>query len=703
MPSTLDAIFKPKSIAVIGASNKPGSIGNVIVNNLLRYEYKGKIFPVNPKVDKIDWLQCYPAVTAVPEDVDLAIIVVPRDFVAAALEDCGQKGVKGVVVITAGFKEIGGEGIEKENELLDIVKKYGLRMVGPNCYGIVNSAYDISLNCTFSKLNPPRGGVAFMSQSGALGEVVIDYTSKLNIGFAQFASVGNKADVSDIDILRYWKDDPACKMILLYLENIEEPKEFVALAKEITEKKPIFAVKTGRSQAGAKAIGSHTGVLAGGDAATDAVFKQCGIIRTDSIAELFDVARAFTHQPLLKGDRIAVITNAGGPGILATDAVEMLGLKMATFEPRTIDYLRANLISVAAVNNPIDVIASGGPDSYAAAMEAVLTDRNVDGVICIFVPPILVDSHAVLGAIADKIKMHHNNKTVLACLMGSPDGVAGSHLLAEINVPAYLFPESAARALKAMYDYNKQLSRSQVKLPKFKVNYQAAKKIIERATKTGHPEILGSDAYKLLQAYGIPVGKTMVAKTSQELSAAIAKIKPPVVIKIDDPAISHKSDVGGVIVGLNTKAEILKVFQAMKRKFGGRKNEFAGVIIQEMVEGGVETIIGMNHDPTFGPVMMFGLGGIFVEILKDVSLKLNPLTDIDADEMIKSIKGYPLLAGTRGRKGVNLEMIKETLLRLSQIVEDFPQLKSIDINPFIVDSDLKRSKAVDARFILGEN
>ena len=701
MSSNLDAIFKPKTIAVVGASNKPGSIGNVIVNNLLRYEYKGKIFPVNPKADKIEWLQCYPSVSAIPEAIDLAIIVVPRNFVASALEECGQKGVKGVVTITAGFKEIGGEGKDKEQELIEIVKKYGMRMVGPNCYGVVNSEADISLNCTFSKLNPPRGGVAFMSQSGALGEVVIDYTSKLNIGFAQFASVGNKADISDIDILRYWKDDPGCEMILLYLENVENAQQFVKLAKEITHKKPVFAVKTGRSKAGAKAIGSHTGVLAGGDAATDAVFKQCGIIRTDSIDELFDAAMAFTHQPLLKGDRIAVITNAGGPGILATDAVEMLGLKMATFDPETIKYLRANLLPMAAVNNPIDVIASGGPDAYAAAMEAVLTDKNVDGVICIFVPPILVDSNAVLGAIADKIKKHGNNKTVLACLMGSPDGVAGSDLLSEINVPSYLFPESAARALKAMHDYHHWLNRRNGEQPDFKIAREQAEKLIKTAVRDDKKAILGRGAFKLLQSYGIAIAKIAAVKTTTELNKALIKIKPPVVMKIDDPSISHKSDVRGVLVGLKTRADILKAFQGMKRKFGGPKKDFAGVVIQEMVEDGIETIIGMNQDPTFGPVMMFGLGGVYVEILKDVSLKLNPLTDIDAEEMIKSIKGYPLLAGARGRKAIDIEVLKETLMRLSRLVTDFPEIKSIDINPFMANTERKKSKAVDARFILG--
>ncbi len=703
MSNSLDKIFKPKTVAVIGASNKPGSIGNVIVNNLLRYEFKGKIYPINPKTDKIDWLQCYPSILDVTDEIDLAIIVVPRDFVAASLEQCGQKGVKGILTITAGFKEIGGEGIEKEKELIDIVKKYGMRMVGPNCYGLVNSADDISLNCTFSKLNPPRGGVAFMSQSGALGEVVIDYTSRLNIGFSQFVSVGNKADISDIDMLRYWENDDTCKMILLYLENVENAAEFTKVAGQITKKKPIFAVKTGRSKAGAKAISSHTGVLAGGDAATDAVFKQCGIIRADSIDEMFLNAMAFTHQPMLKGDRIAVITNAGGPGILCTDAVEMLGLEMAQFDPKTKEYLRANLQSMAAVNNPIDVIASGGPDAYAASMEAVLTDRNVDGVICIFVPPILVDSKAVLKAVADKVKEHGNNKTVLACLMGSPDGIPGSEYLDEVNVPSYTFPEAAAKALRSMAEFRGWLNRKKGKLPKFDVKEKSVRKIIDSAVKHGRKAILGRDAYKILKAYGIPIAKVARAKDSKELSKAIDKVKLPLVMKIEDDSISHKSDVGGVMVGLATKKEVNRAFKDMKSKFPGKDGEFAGVLLQEMVSDGVETIMGMNQDPTFGQVIMFGLGGIFVEILKDVSLKLNPITDIDAEEMIKSIKSSKILEGARGAKGVDTDILRDTLLKLSQLAMDFPEIKSIDLNPFLISSEKKYSKAVDARFILNED
>jgi len=702
MTTNLDAIFKPKTIAVIGASNKPGSIGNVIVNNLLRFEYKGKIFPVNPKADKIDWLQCYPSVMDIPEEIDLAIIVVPRNFVIPSLEQCGQKGVKGVITITAGFKEIGGEGIELENTLIEIVKKYNMRMVGPNCYGVLNTDPEFSLNSTFSKQNPLCGKVAFMSQSGALGEVVIDYTNKLNLGFSLFASIGNKADISDIDVMQYCYDDPRTEMILLYLENIEQAEKFINLAKKITRTKPVFAVRAGRTEAGAKAISSHTGVLAGGDAATDAVFKQCGIIRALSIDELFDIAKAFDSQPLLKGDRIAVITNAGGPGVLATDAIESLGLKMARFEKKTIEYLRENLLAVAAVNNPIDVIASGGPDAYGAAVKAVLADKNVDGVLVIFVPPILVDSKAVISSVVEKIKLSGNKKTVLSCLMGAPDGIAGAELLYENSIPDYLFPESAVRALSAMAEYRKMLEKPAAKPPIFTVKKNTVERIVKSAKANGYKAILGDEAMQILKAYGISVPKSAVAKTQPELTKALTKIKFPIAMKINDPSVSHKTDVGGVIINLQTKSETVNAFKAMKKKFSRVDDEFAGVYIQQMVVGGIETIMGMNNDPSFGPLIMFGLGGIHVEVLKDVSLKAHPLTEQDAHEMLRSVKGYPLLEGFRGAAGVELKVLEQTLLKLSQLVSDFPQFKSIDINPFIAGKNASQSKAVDARFILDE-
>ena len=697
MTNLLDKIFKPKTIAVVGASTKEGTIGYVILNNLLRFDFKGQIYPVNPKADSILGLKCYPTISSLPDGVDLAIIVVSRDLVKPSLEECGQKGIKGIVTITAGFKEIGGEGITKEAELMEIVERYGMRMVGPNCYGQLNTDPEFSLNGTFSKLNPLRGKIAFMSQSGALGEVVIDYTNRLNLGLSMFVSIGNKADISDIDILKYWQHDSNTEVILFYLENFENPRQILEVSKEITPHKPILAVKSGRTESGAKAISSHTGVLAGGDVGTNAFFDKCGILRATSIDEIFDMAMGLSNQPLPKGNRIAVITNAGGPGVMATDALEMLGLKMARFESETIAFLRANLLPMAAVTNPIDVIASGGPDAYGAAVEASLKDPNVDAVIVIFVPPILVDHKAVINNVIDKVKKYQNGKTVLSCLMGSPSGIAGTEDFIANGIPVYAFPEGAARGLAAMAQYRTIKERPSVTPPVFQVDKSGVRAIIKRLN---IPKvILGQDALEILKCYGIGIPGTVRAATELEIDKGLAKLKLPVVMKIDDIRVVHKTDTGGVMLNLKSRDDVKAAFLDMKKKFT-IDNVFAGVMLQEMVAGGVETIIGMSQDPSVGTLMMFGLGGINVELMKDVAFRVYPLNEYEATEMIKSVKGYKLLSGFRGSQPVNIKALEDTILRLSQLAGDFPEFESFDVNPFIVMPDGRLSVAVDARFVL---
>lgn len=700
MDRSLDGIFRPKSIAVIGASTRKGTIGREILHNLIENEFNGKVFPVNPKASVIHSIKCYSTILDVPDAVDLAIIVVPRDSVRMILEQCGEKGVKGVVVITSGFKETGEEGAEKELELLEVIRKYNMRMVGPNCFGVLNADPNYSMNATFSKTKPPVGSVGFMSQSGALGEAILDYANRLQLGISMFASVGNKADISGNDILAYWQDDPVTELILLYLENFGDPRRFTRIARGITRKKPIVAVKAGRTAAGARAITSHTGVLAGLDVGTDALFDQCGVQRVTSVDELFDVAIAFTNQPLPKGDRIAMITNAGGPGILATDAIVGLGMKMAAFEPKTLRCLRENLPPIAAVDNPIDVIAAGGPDSYRVAMDAVLSDNNVDGVLVIFVPPVVVDHRAVIRAIVEMIAKHRNNKTVLGCFMGTPDGIAGIEEMAKHKIPIYTFPESAAKAMWAMTRYRKWIERPEGKIPDFKVKKDRVRKIVDAAAKAKRQILLGEEALEILDAYGVAVARSMKAKSPKDMTEAVSKLGFPLAMKIDDPNITHKTDVGGVVTDLRNQAELDDAFLKMEKRFSRPKRKFSGVILQEMVKSGVETIIGMQDDPSFGPLMMFGLGGIYVEIMKDVAFKIHPLTDYDAEEMIKSVKGYPMLTGFRGSAAVDLEVLEETLLRLSLLVSDFPMFESFDVNPFIAAEKTGKSKAVDARFIL---
>jgi len=700
MSTSLDCIFRPRSIAVIGASTKKGTIGREILHNLIESEFNGKVFPVNPKASVIHSIKCYSTILDVPDAVDLAIIVVPRDHVINIVEQCGEKGVKGVVVITAGFKEIGEEGAKKELELLEVVRKHNMRMVGPNCFGVLNTDPKFSMNATFSKTQPLNGIVGFLSQSGALGEAILDYANNIGLGFSMFVSVGNKADISGNSLLRYWKDDPNTQIILLYLENFGDPRRFTEVARKITRKKPIIAVKAGRTAAGARAISSHTGALAGLDVGTEALFDQCGVLRVSSIDDLFDAAQALSNQPLPKGDRIAVITNAGGPAILATDAIVSLGMTMAQFEEKTLKYLKENLPVVAAINNPVDVIASGGADAYRAAMDAVLSDKNVDAVIVIFVPPIVVDHRAVVTAIAEMIEKHKNNKTVLGCFMSAPDVVSGSEEMTRRKVPVYTFPESAAKAMSAMTRYRKWIERPQGKHVNFRVDKQRVDNIVKAGIDAGQEILVGEDALNILDAYGVIPAKSAKVKKQTDIKKAISNLSFPLVMKIDDPMISHKTDVGGVVKDIRSQDEAVKVFDNMKKKFSLPKRAFSGVILQEMVGEGVETIIGMNQDPSFGPLMMFGLGGIYVEIMKDVAFKIHPLTDYDAEEMIKSIKGFALLTGFRGAPAVNIKVLEETLLRLSQLVSDFPIFESFDVNPFIIADKGENSKAVDARFVL---
>ncbi len=567
MDKSLDGIFRPKSIAVIGASTRKGTIGREILHNLIENEFNGKVFPVNPKASVIHSIKCYSTVLDVPDAVDLAIIIVPRDSVRMILEQCGEKGVKGVVVITSGFKETGEEGAKRELELLEIVRRYNMRMVGPNCFGVLNADPNYSMNATFSKTKPPVGNVGFMSQSGALGEAILDYADRLHLGISMFASVGNKADVSGNDILAYWEDDPNTELILLYLENFGDPRCFTRIARGITRKKPIVAVKAGRTAAGARAVSSHTGALAGLDVGADALFDQCGVQRVSSVDELFDVAIAFANQPVPKGDRIAIITNAGGPGILATDAVVSLGMKMATFEPKTLRNLKANLPPIAAVNNPIDVIAAGGPDSYRAAMDAVLSDKNVDGVIVIFVPPIVVDHEAVIRTIVEMIARYKNNKTVLGCFMGVPDGIAALKEMAKHKIPIYTFPESAAKAMWAMTRYRKWIERPEGKIPDFKVKKDRVRKIVDGAAKAKRQILLGEEALEILDAYGVAVARSMKARSLKDMTEAVSKLGFPLVMKIDDPNITHKTDVGGDVTYLRTRLELEDAFRKKKKRF----------------------------------------------------------------------------------------------------------------------------------------
>jgi acetyl coenzyme A synthetase (ADP forming)-like protein len=700
--SSLDAVFRPKSIAVIGASTKPFSIGYEVFNNIIRNNFTGKVFPVNPGADVVHSMKCYPAVSDIPDEIDMAVIIVARQFVPAVVEECGRKGVKGVVVITGGFKETGQEGARLEDEVLTIVRKYGMRMVGPNCFGVANLSPEVRLDATFSKMQSLYGRMGLISQSGALGQVIMEYARSLNVGISMFASIGNKADVSGNDLLLYWQDDPEVELILLYLENFGNPNRFVQIAGQITGRKPIICVKAGRTEQGARAVSSHTGVLSNFDVGVDALFDKCGVIRAYSIEEMFDIAMMLRSDARPRGnayaswDRIGIITNAGGPAILATDACINEGLEVPELSPGSQNYLRQNLMDVAAVNNPVDVIASGGPDAYRASMTAMMHDEAVDTLLVIYVPPIMTDHRTVIETIIDVRKKH--DKPVIVCFMGPYGHVEGSERLLEENIPVYMFPEYAAKTLSIINRYYRWLKKPRGSIRQYPVDKNRVRRIVDAAANERRKNLIGVEGLEILDAYGIHTAGYATASSEGQLPEAVEKTGFPVVMKINKPVILHKTDVGGVITNIKNEEELKDAFCKMKDQFtaGG---EFE-VIVQARADGDLETVMGMTTDPSFGPLMMFGLGGIYVEVMKDVSFKINPLTDVEAGEMIESIKGYKLLTGFRGAEPIHIETLVETLLRLSQLVSDFPEFDQFDVNPFFVSSDPGNCVAVDARIIL---
>lgn len=698
----LDAILRPRSVAVIGASRKPNTIGYQILENLVTHGFAGAVYPVNPTADAVHSIRAYPSVEAIPDEVDLAIIVVPKQHVCGAAEACGRKGVSGLVVISAGFAEVGGSGVERQKQLMDIVRRYGMRLVGPNCMGVLNTAPDRSMNATFAPTMPPAGPVSFMSQSGAMGVTILDYAAEYGIGISQFVSVGNKPDVSGNDLVQYWADDERTGVILMYLENFGNPRKFTQLAREITRKKPIIAVKSGRSVAGARAASSHTGALAGTDAATDALLRQCGVLRADTVEEMFDLAMAFSHQPIPRGNRVAIVTNAGGPGIIIADACEANGLVVTELSEETRAFLAQHFPEEASLTNPVDMIASATPQSYRIAVEAVLADPNVDAVVATFVPPLGVRQEDVAEAIVS-VAAGQTEKPVMAVLMGRQGLPQG---LAELNaagIPGYRFPESGVRALAAMYRYRRWLERPVGQVRAFDADRETVAGILAGAKAEGRAKLWETEVMRVLQAYGIPVAPYAVARSADEAARAAAEIGYPVVAKVLSSRIIHKSDVGGVAVGLEDEAELRAAFGRMTTEVPARAgiepDAVEGVLVQKMVGRGKETIIGMTLDPQFGPVLMFGLGGIYVETLKDVVFRVQPVTDVDAREMVRAIRGAALLQGVRGEPASDLAALEETIQRISQLVGDHDAIKEMDVNPWMAFA--QGGVAVDGRITVG--
>ncbi len=691
--ASLLPLLYPTSVAVVGASRDPKSIGGRLFANLLHNGFTGAAYPINPGADQVNGVDAYPSVTDVPGTVDLAVIAVPSPAVRQAVEDCGKKGVRGVVVVSAGFSEVGNEA--DEAEVVALARRYGMRLVGPNCMGLLNADPKVSLDVQFGPNFPPYGNVAMSSQSGALGLAILERTAELGIGISTFVSVGNRADVSANDLLLYWEDDPATDVILLYMESFGNARRFGRLARRVAKKKPVVVVKAGRSAAGARAAASHTGSLASLDVAVDALFRRAGVIRTDTLHELFEVTELLANQPLPPGRRVAVLTNAGGPGILVADAIESHDLELPVFSEELQRQLGSHLSGMAAPQNPVDMIASAGPEEYRRCLEILLDSDEIDAVITIFIPTSPEGSDEILDAINDTVTGYDGDKPTVGVFMGSLGG--GAPLFPDSNLPVFGFPESAARALASAARYREWREADEGDFPQFDdLETESARSAIRGAVKrvgTDGGWLDSGEIRRILRAYGIAVAGERVVGTEDEAVSAGVEIGGSLAIKVISPTALHKSDVGGVELNVEGEDAIRKAFRSVSNAV----DDATGVLIQEFVPGGHEVIVGMTEDPTFGPLIVFGLGGIFVELMKDVAFRVNPLTDVDARSMLSEVRSARLLEGYRGGTPGDLEAMEQLLLRLSVLVEELPEIAEIDLNPVKVMAPGDGAVVVDAR------
>jgi acetate---CoA ligase (ADP-forming) len=699
----LDAFFEPKSVAIIGASNDPEKLGHAVVKNLIDCGYveKGEIFPINLSAEEILGYQAYPSVLDVPVEIDLAVIVIPYPHVPAALRTCGEKGIPAVIVISAGFREAGKEGLEREMELITIAQEFNLRLVGPNCLGVIDTF--TPMNASFSAGMPPGGPLAFMSQSGALGTAVLDIALAGRLGLSKFVSLGNKADVDEIDLLNDWAEDEHSRVILIYTEGMANGQEFIQVARQAARKKPVVAIKSGVTQSGSRAVASHTGSLAGSEQAYQAAFNQAGVLRAETMESLFDIARALGYQPEMSGDRVAIITNAGGPGILATDALEHSGLRLARFENETIKELEQYLPDAASAANPVDVLGDARADRYEFALETVINDPNVDAVLVVLTPQAMTEIEATaraIGNVADS-----SGKAILACFMGEKQVRAGIEILQSHKVPNYPFPERAALAFHSMAEYHQIRSRPEPEYVEFDVDQEAVQSVFEKVRSEGRATVGDAETRQILKAFNLRIPRSEIAETPEEAIEIAREIGYPVVLKIASPDILHKTDVGGVKVGLQNQTDVRDAFELMIYRAQRYVPEahIWGCLVQEMVpSGGLEVLVGMNRDPQFGPLVTFGLGGIYVETLKDVTFRVAPFSRLEAQEMLSEIRAHALLDGVRGQPEVDKDAIVDTLLRIGQLVQDFPDIVELDINPLVVYPHGQGAIALDMRVVLSK-
>ena len=696
---SLESFFNPKSVAIVGASRQKGKVGYEILANMVGAGYEGQIFPVNPRADTIEGLRCYPDLRSIGQAPEVVVIIVPAKIVPAVMRQCAKIRVKSVIIISGGFKEVGKEGRELEEQIIRIAKQAGIRVIGPNCLGVIAPAN--KLNASFGGELPAQGVTGYLSQSGALLAAVLDMANAKGIGFSKLVSVGNKADVDELEVIRALGEDPDTKVIAGYLESITDGNAFVSQAEAISHEKPILLMKPGGTEAGARAAASHTGSLAGNDTAYECVFERAGIIRCDSLKSQVDYIQAFAYQPLPAGTNIAVISNAGGAGIMAADAIERQGLTFAKLSYDTIAKLATSLPPAASLHNPVDVLCDALAERYEFALSIVLDDPNVDIALVLLTPQAMTEPAATAEGVV-KIAGRKTGKLILACFIGASKMEEGTRILREGKIPCYDSPETAVATIKVMTDYVRWRSRPKRVVELFRVNRRKAETIIEKHLRQGTCQIGEVESKEILEAYGFTVPRASVATTSEQAANAARQLGFPVVLKIWSPHIVHKTDVGGVKLALESPGEVADAFDLMMYRIPKDRPDadILGVLVQEMVKTGKEVILGMKREPHLGPLMMFGMGGIMVEVLKDVSFYLAPLTAEEARQMLINTKTYQMLKGVRGQEGADIDTIAEGLQRLSQLATEFPQIQEVDINPYVVGPKGTTPIAVDASISL---
>ncbi len=698
----LASVFlNPRSIAVIGASEKAGTIGRAIITNL-KNSYKGKIFPITPSTDSVFGIKAYKTVLDVEEDIDLAVIATPSKTVPRVLEECGKKGIKGAIIITAGFKEVGGEGEILQKQVEEIGKRYGVRIIGPNCLGVMNLAPDTMMNSTFLKVTPKSGNIALVSQSGAICAALVEDAIAQDIGFSAVISIGNKVDFDECDILEMLMESKETRVIVMYLEEIMNGRRFIDIARKITKELriPILVLKAGRTQEGARAAMSHTGALMGSDEIYEAILKQAGVIRVDGMQELFDYATAFAKMPLPK-DGVAIVTNAGGPGIIATDYLSMNGLRLADISDIR-SKIEEVIPSYGSPRNPVDIVGDADYTRFENVLGLVLEHRDVGSCIVMCTPSATLDYDGLARVIT---KMKSKGKTIVASLMGLAEGMENKRIMAEGGIPHYMYVELAIRALKKMYDYRRWLEEPNDTIePLNDIDREKVREIIDNARKEGRNHLLEEEGYEVLRAYGFPIPVSRLAINEDEAVRAANLIGYPVVLKIVSPDIIHKSDAGGVKVNIMSDEEVRDAFRsiiASAKKYDANA-KIVGVLVEEMIKDGKEVIIGAKRDPKFGPTIMFGLGGIYVEVLKDITFRLAPIGKHEAMKMINEIKSSKLLDGVRGEKPSDKTKLGECMVRLSHLMLDFAEINEVDMNPVIVLEEGKGCRVVDVRIGLSK-